>query len=184
MTESTDIISEEQFRLMDTCRRNGELYAFFLEIANRVVYDIVHHRLRVPVNGTNMYRHLQDYCQGGYIEKINTSEFLSDYQKKELLKYERNGEINLEKLDFTMYMKIYELLGGDTNTDLLKYLRLIRNNLCHVSLISLNQGMDQKCFKAKLNSMAYYFKSYGVDRTLVDTCKRYILAGFQSRNEN
>ena len=166
---------------MDTCRRNGELYAFFLEIASRVVYDIVHHRLRVPINGRNMYLHLQDYCQGGYIEKINTSEFLLDYQKKELLKYERKGEIDLEKLDFTMYMKIYELLGGDTNTDLLNYLRHIRNIRCHVSL---NQNMDQKSFKAKLRSMAYCFKSYGVDRTLVDTCQRYILAGFQSRNEN
>lgn len=160
---------------MDTCHRNGKLYAFFLEIANGVVYNLVHQRLQVPVNSTEMYLHLQDYCQGGYTEKINNCEFLLEYQKNEFLEYQRNGKIKVEKLDFTMYMKIYKLLGGNTNTKLINYLNYIRNSLCHVSLLSLNQGMDQKSFRAKLNSMAFNFKNYGVDKTLVDTCKRGML---------
>ena len=107
-------LHQEQFRLqnfMNTCHRKAMLYAFFLEISKKVVYDIVHQRQQVPVNGEGMYLFLQDrftnYFEGRYKEKINNCEFLLEYQKKQLLP--ENGEINLQELDFTMYMNILKL---------------------------------------------------------------------------
>ena len=173
-------VSEEQSRLqnfMDTCHRKGKLYVFFLEIAEKVVYDIVHQRQQVPVNGKAMYLYLQDWfrnCdQGGYAEKISKSEFLLDYQRRQLLP--GNGEINLEDLDFTMYMKILKLLGGSANTVLIDYMTNLRNHLCHVSFTSLERGMSHRDFTNELNLMEFYFKKYGVDKKLVDMCKRDIL---------
>ena len=173
-------LHQEQFRLqnfMDTCHRQAMLYAFFLEISKNVVYDIVHQRQQVPVNGEDMYLYLQDrfknYFGGGYKEKINNCEFLLDYQRKQLLP--KDGEKNLQELDFTMYMNILKLLGVNANTGIIKYMKELRNRLCHVSFISLQQGISQQKFRKHLDMMEFHFIRLGVDITLVNTCKNDIL---------
>ena len=53
------------------------LYAFFLEISKNVLYDIVHQREQLPVNGREMYLYLQDrfnnHYQGGIQKKSITA---------------------------------------------------------------------------------------------------------------
>lgn len=162
---------------MDTCHRKTMLYAFFLEISKNVLDDIVHRRQKLPRNSRDMYLYLQDrfsnYDQGGYTEKINNCGFLLDYQKRKLLP--ENGMIDLEGLDFTMYMNISKLLGGNINPELIDYMKNLRNCLCHVSFSSIQQGMSQKSFRDELDMMEEDFKYYGVNVPLVDTCKAYIL---------
>ena len=83
--------------------------------------------------------------------------------------------IDLEGLDFTMYMNISKLLGGNINPELIDYMKNLRNCLCHVSFSSIQQGMSQKSFRDELDMMEEDFKYYGVNVPLVDTCKAYIL---------
>ena len=162
---------------MDTCHRKSMLYAFFLEISKNVLYDIVHQREQLPVDGREMYLYLQDrfnnHYQGGYTEKINNCEFLLEYQKRKLLP--GNGVIDLEELDFTMYTNILKLLGGNIYTGLIDYMKRLRNRLCHVSFISLEHGMSQQDFRQELDLMEEYFIYYGVSFALVNTSKDYIL---------
>ena len=177
----TYVVSKEQFSLqnfMDTCHRKGMLYAFFLKIAKIVVCKIVHQQLKVPVNGKEMYRYLQDFvknrCPGGYKEYINDCWFLLDYQKKELLP--ESGEIDLEKMDFTMYMSILKLIQKNyIETGMIRYLKDLRKEFCHVSFISLEQGMSQEEFKIELNLMEIGFNQHGIDNRLVKMCKEDIL---------
>ena len=161
---------------MDTCHRKAMLYAFFLETSKKVVCDIVHQRQQVPVNGEDMYLFLQDrftnYFEGRCKEKINNCEFLLEYQKKQLLP--ENDEINLQELDFTMYMNILKLLKGNANTGIISYMKQLRNRLCHVSFISLEQGISQQEFRRELDVMEFNFIRRGVDIALVNTCKNDI----------
>lgn len=83
--------------------------------------------------------------------------------------------IDLEGLDFTMYTNILKLLGGNIYTGLIDYMKRLRNSLCHVSFISLEQGMSQQDFRQELDLMEDYFIYYGVSFALVNTSKDYNL---------
>ena len=161
---------------MDTCHRKAMLYAFFLEIVKVVVSKIVHQDLEVPENGKKMYLYFEDRFKSynEYAAAVNNCEFLSGYQREQLLP--ENGVINLEELDFTMYMNILALLKETKKRrSLINYMKKLRNNLCHISFISLKKGMSHQEFKDELNCMAFYFKQCSVDTKLIDTCKKEIL---------
>ena len=163
---------------MDNCHRKGKLYAFFLEIASEVVIDIVHQRLNVPKNGRLMYIHLRDHFQNEdkYQQEILGGDF-PNYQKRQLLP--KDHIIKVEKLDFTMYMKILWLLEKRRKTGLYKdicdYMNKTRNGLCHASFFDIRQSMSQQDFIEELDMMAFHFKHYGADKALVDFCKTDVL---------
>ena len=161
---------------MDTCHRKAMLYAFFLEIVKVVVSKIVHQDLDVPEDGKNMYLDFEDRFKSynEYAAAVNNCEFLSGYQRKQLLP--ENGVINSEELDFTMYMNILALLKETKKRKpLINYMKKLRNKLCHISFISLKSGMSHQEFKNELNSMEFCFKNYGVDTELINICKEEIL---------
>ena len=168
-------ITTEQRTFMDTCHMKGNLYAFFLEISKSLVYDILHIKLNVPANGGKMYKYLKKRFgnENAYKEEINKLEFLLDYQRKELLP--RDGKMKLEEMDVTIYMVIIKLVGGKAYADLVRYMSNLRNELCHVSFISLKKGMSEKDFKNDLRIMIYNFKNHGANIAWLDMCKEDIL---------
>ena len=144
-SEHKSIDPQEEQRLtnhLDVCHRNAKLYGFFLGIAHSEVFRIVHQEEELPTNGTEMYNYLQkrveDYYHVRYEKKISECEFLLQHQKKKLLDCQARGEMDLNELDFTMYMQIYKLAGGTKYANLCKYMNFVRNKLCHVSFISIH----------------------------------------------
>lgn len=157
--------------------QQGKLYSFFLGIAKDFAYEKVHREKGVPEDGTEMYEHLKNNLENkhpkGYKALIEECPYLMPFQKNELLPV--NGVIKTENLDFIMYMRIFRLLGGNTQTKLIKYMEKLRNHYCHISIKKLRDNMSQQEFKNQLDLMGQTFENYGIKPQLVYLCKRSIL---------
>ena len=121
-----------------------------------------------------MYRYLEkrilDCKKSNNEQRIQNCDFLLQQLGKYFSEWTRNGEIDIKKLDFTMYMQIYKLAEGTKYVDLFKYMNTVRNELCHVPFELISQGMTIEEFKADLKSMVRHLKSFGAKTTWVDYC--------------
>ena len=148
---------------MSTPARVGKLYAYFLDISNQIIQSIVHKEMDLPQMGHEMYQYLVNKLASGNTERynntINNNYFLSRVQK-ELLAPE-SQTINVEKLDFSIYVQIFLLLGGNRHRIEIKYLINSRNYLCHFAI----QGrMTEEDFMMALTNMTNQFEAFNFRR--------------------
>ena len=160
---------------MSTPARVGKLYAYFLDISNRIIRCIVHEEMHVPQMGDAMYNVLVNKLASGNTEKynntINNNSFLSRVQK-ELLAPE-SQTINVEKLDFSIYVQIFLLLGGNRHRNEIRYLINSRNYLCHFAI----QGrMTEEDFMMALTNMTNQFEAFNFCRDFLEDRLNFILS--------
>ena len=157
--------------------QQGKLYTFFLGIANTVLYEKVHQEKQVPEDGTSMYNQLKLRLEmlynKEYKDVIDNCNYLQPYQKRNL--YPTGGTLNTYALDFVMYMKIFKLLGGYMEHPLIKYLEMLRNDICHISIKTLQSNRSQKEFEELIYSIEMHLQYYGVSSDLVNKYKSKII---------
>ena len=160
---------------MSTPARVGKLYAYFLDISNRIVRCIVHQEMRVPQMGDAMYKVLVNKLASENTERynntINNNSFLSRVQK-ELLAPE-SQTINVEKLDFSIYVQIFLLLGGNRHRSEIKYLINSRNYLCH---FAIRGCMAEEDFMMALTNMTNQFEAFNFCRDFLEDRLNFILS--------
>ena len=154
---------------MDTSTRYGKLYSYLLEVSKEVIYQILHDHMDVPSTSKEMYDHFKSKK---ILQKILEWEYLSKKQKNILLP--DNEEIDLRKLDFTIYYQIYSILDGNYQKGLLEYLRNLRNTLCHLSLVSLRNDFSKVEFEKKWRKTTKDFEYFSVDTDLLERCQKNI----------
>lgn len=150
--------------LTNTCKEKGKLYAYFLEIAKYFVNSRLHQKLGVPNNGSGMYLHLKNYVtkteNEKYETRISKCKILKGDQKKYLLP--TNEEIDLEKLDFSMCVYIIQLLGWKKDKKLIKYMKNLRNTLCHISMFKLQEDISQEELNRDIEEIKSYLSGCGI----------------------
>ena len=166
-----------QANLQDTSEKYGRLYAFFLEVCRCFIDDEVHVRMRLPEDGREMYDYLDEVLCSRYDEPydeiIYGFHFLSMKEKQILAP--RDGVINVENLDIGIYLKIISILGGCLKYETLgHYLTKVRNNLCHIPVVSLRRRRSQYDFDIDIVLIGQRFQLAGISRTLLDDCEMRI----------
>ena len=131
--------------------------------------------MRVPQMGDAMYKVLVNKLASGNTERynntINNNSFLSRVQK-ELLAPE-SQTINVEKLDFSIYVQIFLLLGGNRHRNEIRYLINSRNYLCHFAI----QGrMTEEDFMMALTNMTNQFEAFNFRRGFLEDRLNFILS--------
>ena len=152
---------------MDACEGHGKLYVYFLKIAREVIYKRLHEK-GFPNGGKAMYQYLEKQKK---LKLIENSEYLSNRQKQLLLP--KNGIIDPEKLDVTMYAQICIFLGYEK--DFMLFMIKTRNALCHPSMTKLKKDLSDEDFDADWKLTTDSFIHYHVDHKLLDKCKEDIL---------
>ena len=160
---------------MSTPARVGKLYAYFLDISNRIIRNIVHEEMHVPQTGDAMYNVLVNKLASGNTERynntINDNTFLSNLQKKLLAP--ESQTIEVEKLDFSIYVQIFLLLGGNIHRSGIKYLINLRNYLCH---FSIRGCMAEDDFMMALTNMTNQFEAFNFCRDFLENRLNFILS--------
>ena len=160
---------------MSTPARVGKLYAYFLDISNLIIRRIVHEEMRLSQMGHEMYNDLVNRLASGNTERynntINNNNFLSRVQK-ELLAPE-SQTINVENLDFSIYVQIFLLLGGNRHRSEIKYLINSRNYLCH---FAIRGCMAEEDFMMALTNMTNQFEAFNFCRDFLEDRLNFILS--------
>ena len=154
---------------MDSSTRYGKLYSYFLEVAKEVLYKILHDDMKVPRTGNEMYNYFKVQ---NFQKKVWECNHLSIKQKEFL--FPHDGKIDLNNLDFTMYYQIYVFLDGVKRKSLVKYLKNLRNELCHLSLASLRSDFRQAEFEKHWDKITNHLRYYFVDSELLEKCLKNI----------
>ena len=161
---------------MRTGKEVGKLYAYFLEACAGFIYRVIHKRWRIRGPGEGMYEDLVKLLAGGYPttyrNKIMEHKHLSDTQRACLTP--ADGIIDKEKLDFTIYVQIYSMLGGSIFSNPMKFMINTRNRLCHHSLVLLRQSMTESDFYEEWRVMRMHFQQLNLGRGFLDWCDREI----------
>ena len=164
---------------MGSSEKYGRLYAYFLEVCRHFLYRKLHHEMRVPQIGQEMYeflnRRLSDKFKKIYDAVLRDSEFLSDRDRNYLSP--ENRIINVSKLDISIQIKIIRLLKAPIGRRRWEYIASIRNYLCHIPNEELRRNMTQQEFESKLYRLKRNLESVGTDRDLLNSCERNILNG-------
>ena len=87
----------------------------------------------------------------------------------------RNGEIDVERLDFNMYVIIIRLLIGDTGEDCMRSFKELRKSLCHYSVDSvLNDKRNMEDFHKELDLTNDIYETCNLKREdLTDLWSQY-----------
>ena len=156
-----------------TCARVGKLYAYFLEVSHYFMDYLVHGDMCVPKIGETMLEVLVKRLAKGnwqkYIRLIQEEISLSSFQKKLLTP--ASGIIDIEELDFSIYVKIFTYLGGDIKRNDIKYMCSLRNELCHHPF---QRYMSQEEFWELCDNMTSEFKALGFSDAFLEWCKASI----------
>ena len=136
----------------------GKFYSSFLGQSSEFVHQILQEILQELNNSNDMtgreiYKALVNQVgegdEGKYRQRIRRRGIIRE--QRNILK-PRNGEIDVERLDFNMYVMIIGLLIGDTNIDFLRSFKELRNRLCHYPVDSvLNDRRNMEDFYRELN---------------------------------
>ena len=160
---------------MSTPARVGKLYAYFLDISNLIIRRIVHGEMHLSQMGDEMYNDLVNRLASGNTERynntINNNSFLSRVQK-ELLAPE-SQTINVENLDFSIYVQIFLLLGGNRHRNEIRYLINSRNYLCH---FAIRGCMAEEDFMMALTNMTNQFEAFNFRRGFLEDRLNFILS--------
>ena len=161
--------------LTNICKEKGKLFAYFLEIAKLFVNDRLHQKLGVPSDGSDMYLHLKTYVTKTQNQKYETTiskcHILSKQQKDYLLP--KNQEIDLENLDFSMCVYIMQLLGRKQDKELIKYMKGLRNTICHLSMYWLQRNMTQEEINRDIQRIKNNLEWHGIDMRLLNRLERH-----------
>ena len=161
---------------MSTGKEVGKLYAYFLEAATPFIYTHVHLDMNIRDPGKGMYEDLVQKLGGGnpekYTEKIKEHKHFTDMQRTYLIP--PDGIIDKKKLDFTIYVQIYSLLGGSINWKPMKYMRETRNALCHRSLVLLRPDVTENDLEEEWELMKQHFERYMFTKAFIDKCENEI----------
>ena len=159
---------------MSTSARVGKLYAYFLDISKRIISCIVHQDMGVPEEGDKLYdflaRSLANGSEEGYNYFIWNDIPLTRVQRNLLAP--ENRIINVKKLDFSIYLKIIELLRENIKRREIRYLINTRNNLCH---FGLGECMGKKDFKDQLDFMTIHFEDFNFPKCFLESRLNLIL---------
>ena len=157
---------------MRTGTEVGKLYAYFLEACARFIYRDIHKQLGIRDPGEGMYEDLVRLLAGGcrtrYRDKIMEHEHFSDTQRACLTP--ADGIIDKEKLDFTIYVQIYSILGRSIFSNPMKFMINTRNRLCHRSLVLLRQNMTESYFYEEWQVMRWHFQRLNLEKQFLDWC--------------
>ena len=168
---------------MCICDEYGKLYAFFLKFCLVFVGEELHERMKVPRNCQQMYNHLDRqlsfWFSEPYEDIINGLNLLSKKEKKILTP--RDKRLEAGELDFSIYLKIIKILGGAAPKGLLNYIVRLRNYLCHVPVVELQNNLDAAAFEHELLSIRQNLESWGIDKGLLDDCEISCFGRIRSR---
>ena len=81
-----------------------------------------------------------------------------------------DGIIDKEKLDFTIYVQIYSILGRSIFSNPMKFMINTRNRLCHRSLVLLRQNMTESYFYEEWQVMRWHFQRLNLEKQFLDWC--------------
>lgn len=161
---------------MRTGKEVGKLYAYFLEACAHFIYRDIHVRQGIRDPGEGMYEDLVKLLAGGcpvtYRNKIMEHEHFSDTQRACLTPADEI--IDRKKLDFTIYVQIYSLLGGSIFSNPMKFMINTRNRLCHCSVVLLRQNMTESDFYEEWRVMRWHFQQLNLGIGFLDWCDREI----------
>ena len=110
--------------------------------------------------------------EGKYRQRIRRRGIIRE--QRNILK-PRNGEIDVERLDFNMYVIIIRLLIGDTGEDCMRSFKELRKSLCHYSVDSvLNDKRNMEDFHKELDLTNDIYETCNLKREdLTDLWSQY-----------
>ena len=159
----------------------GKFYSSFLDQSSEFVYQILQEILQELNNSNDMtgreiYKALVNQVGEGdeskYRNRIRKEVIIKE--QREILK-PRNGEIDVERLDFNMYVIIIRLLIGDTGEDCMRSFKELRKSLCHYSVDSvLNDKRNMEDFHKELDLTNDIYETCNLKREdLTDLWSQY-----------
>ena len=161
---------------MGSCEKYGKLYAYFLEVCRHFMYRKLHEEMFVPEFGQEMYewlnRWLSDRFDRSYEAVHRDNAFLSEEEQFS----PENWIIHVAHLDISMYFKIIRLWEPHLGRRCWVYIANATNYLCHIPVEKLWQNINQQEFNSQLKWLREGLKSAGIDRELLNFCKRNILS--------
>ena len=157
-----------------TCARVGKLYAYFLEVSQYFMDSLVHEEMEVARTGDGMFQDLSGRLANGedgrnipetYRRLIRADDSLSNLQKQLLAP--DSGIINVNRLDFSIYLKIFIYLGGNIERNDVRYMCNLRNTLCHCPL---QDSMSQVEFMELCDNMTNEFREFNFSDGFLEWC--------------
>ena len=159
----------------------GNFYGSFLELSSNFVHQLLQKILQErsnsnAVTGREIYKALVNQVgegdEGKYRQRIRRRGIIRAQRK--ILK-PRNGEIDVERLDFNMYVIIIRLLIGDTGEDCMRSFKELRQSLCHYSVDSvLNDKRNMEDFHKELDLTNDIYETCNLKREdLTDLWSQY-----------
>ena len=159
----------------------GNFYGSFLELSSNFFHQLLQKILQERNNsnamtGREIYKALVNQVGEGdeskYRNRIRKEVIIKE--QREILK-PRNGEIDVERLDFNMYVIIIRLLIGDTGEDCIRSFKELRKSLCHYSVDSvLNDKRNMEDFHKELDLTNDMYETFNFKREdLTDLWSQY-----------
>ena len=159
----------------------GKFYSSFLDQSSEFVHQILQEILQELNNSNDMtgreiYKALVNQVGEGdernYRNRIRKEVIIKE--QREILK-PRNGIIDVERLDFNMYVIIIRLLIGDTGEDCMRSFKELRQSLCHYSVDSvLNDKRNMEDFHKELDLTNDIYETCNLKREdLTDLWSQY-----------
>ena len=159
----------------------GNFYGSFLELSSNFVHQLLQKILQERNNsnamtGREIYKALVNQVGEGdeskYRNRIRKEVIIKE--QREILK-PRNGEIDVERFDFNMYVIIIRLLIGDTGEDCMRSFKELRKSLCHYSVDSvLNDKRNMEDFHKELDLTNDIYETCNLKREdLTDLWSQY-----------
>ena len=149
----------------------GKFYSSFLDQSSEFVHQILQEILQELNNSNDMtgreiYKALVNQVgegdEGKYRQRIRRRGIIRE--QRNILK-PRNGEIDVERLDFNMYVIIIRLLIGDTGEDYMRSFKELRKSLCHYSVDSvLNDKRNMEDFHKELDLTNDMYETFNFKR--------------------
>ena len=134
----------------------------------RYVHCKLHEEGEVLQNSGEMYRALVRWLVGGnealYRQNIRGNLSLSRTQQEILTP--GNHVIDVASLDFSMYVKIMDLLNMESRV--IPIMINIRNHLCHYTVTLLRQDMAEEEFVDKWYAIQILLETSGIERSILD----------------
>ena len=120
--------------------------------------EVLHTKEGLTTDGAELYQTLKDYSIKGL------------YREQQEIVFPKNGKTDESKFDITLYTLLIQQMFSSTYNDLIRTLRDIRNDLCHMS----DKKISESGFEKQWNIICTKLKKHGFNEPVNELKTGYL----------